>query len=159
MSEELILAGVAVVAKVIKNELIRRQNAKRKVHKRNVWVKPWIGRRTDYGASNTLLKELKNEDPAAYRNILRITGKQFDELLGMVDKMLSKQDTPMRMALPVTTKLEITLRYLATGDSLKSLEYLFRVPETTISRFLAHVLTAICCVLRPFIEVSVNNLL
>ena len=33
MSEELVLAGVAVVAKVIKNVLIRRQNAKRKVHK------------------------------------------------------------------------------------------------------------------------------
>ena len=72
MSSELVLAGVAVVAKVIKNELIRRQNAKWKVPKRNVWVKPWIKRRTDYGAPNTLLKELKNEDPAAYRNILRI---------------------------------------------------------------------------------------
>nr|CAH7740926.1 unnamed protein product [Callosobruchus chinensis] len=136
MSDELVLAGVAVVAKVIKNELIRRQDGKRKVHKRNVWVKPWIKRRADYGASNTLLKELKNEDPAAYRNILRITGKQFDKLLGMVDEMLLKQDTIMRMAIPVTTKLEITLRYLATGDSFKSLEYLFRVPETTISNLI-----------------------
>ena len=72
MLEELVLAGVAVVAKVIKNVLFRRQNAKRKVHKRNVWVKPWIGRRTDYGGSNTLLKELKNEDPAVNGNILRI---------------------------------------------------------------------------------------
>ena len=35
------------------------------MYKRNVWVKSWIGRRTDYGAPNTLLKELKNEDPAA----------------------------------------------------------------------------------------------
>nr|CAH7739784.1 unnamed protein product [Callosobruchus chinensis] len=42
----------------------------------------------------------------------------------------------MRTAVPVTTKLEITLRYLATGNSFKSLEYLLRVPETTISRFL-----------------------
>lgn len=50
-----------------------------------MWVKPWIERRTDYGASNTLLNELKNEEPAAYRNILRITGKQFDELLGLVE--------------------------------------------------------------------------
>ncbi|KAG5884741.1 hypothetical protein JTB14_037770 [Gonioctena quinquepunctata] len=80
MSEELVLAGIAVIAKEIEKELIRRQNAKRKVQKRNVWVKPWIGRRTDYGASNIVLKELKKEDPAAYRNILRITGKQFDEL-------------------------------------------------------------------------------
>lgn len=156
MSEELVLSGVLVLSKVIKKELIRRQNAKRK--KRNVWVKPWIGRRTEYGASHTLLKELKNEDNAAYRNMLRITGEQFDELLEMVRGKLSKQDTTMRMAIPVTTKLEITLRYLATGDSFKSLEYLFRVPETTISRFLPHVLTEICCVLRPFINVSVNIL-
>ncbi|GFY19802.1 DDE Tnp4 domain-containing protein [Trichonephila clavipes] len=85
--------------------------------------------------------------------MLRITGEQFDELLEMVRGKLSKQDTTMRMAIPVTTKLEITLRYLATGDSFKSLEYLFRVPETTISRFLPHVLTEICCVLRPFINV------
>ncbi|GFX36162.1 protein ALP1-like [Trichonephila clavipes] len=151
MSEELVLSGVLVLSKVIKKELIRRQNAKRK--KRKVWVKPWVGRRTEYGASHTLLKELKNEDHTAYRNMLRITGEQFDELLEMVRGKLSKQDTTMKMAIPVTTKLEITLRYLATGDSFKSLEYLFRVPETTISRFLPHVLTEICCVLRPFINV------
>ncbi|GFW63178.1 putative nuclease HARBI1 [Trichonephila clavipes] len=151
MSEELVLSGVLVLSKVIKKELIRRQNAKRK--ERKVWVKPWVGRRTEYGASHTLLKELKNEDHTAYRNMLRITGEQFDELLEMVRGKLSKQDTTMRMAIPVTTKLEITLRYLATGDSFKSLEYLFRVPETTISRFLPHVLTEICCVLRPFINV------
>ncbi|GFW03138.1 putative nuclease HARBI1 [Trichonephila clavipes] len=150
MSEELVLSGVLVLSKVIKKELIRRQNAIRK--KRKVWVKPWVGRRTEYGASHTLLKELKNEDHTAYRNMLRITGEQFDELLEMVRGKLSKQDMTMRMAIPVTTKLEITLRYLATGDSFKSLEYLFRVPETTISRFLPHVLTEICCVLRPFIN-------
>ena len=39
MSKELVVAGVEVIAKVIKNELIKRQNAKRKVLKRNVWVK------------------------------------------------------------------------------------------------------------------------
>ncbi|GFT77364.1 hypothetical protein TNCV_3279471 [Trichonephila clavipes] len=71
MSEELVLSGVLVPSKVIKKELIRRQNAKRK--KRKVWVKPWVGRRTEYGASHTLLKELKNEDHTAYRNMLRIT--------------------------------------------------------------------------------------
>ncbi|GFX31664.1 hypothetical protein TNCV_4081881 [Trichonephila clavipes] len=69
MSEELVLSGVLVLSKVIKKELIRRQNAKRK--KRKVWVKPWVGRRTEYGASHTLLKELKNEDHTAYRNMLK----------------------------------------------------------------------------------------
>lgn len=64
--------------------------------------------------------------------------------------MLKKEDT----AIPVAIKLEVTLRYLATGDSFKSLEYLFRVPESTISMFLPEVLSAISRVLQPFIEVS-----
>ncbi|GFW95273.1 putative nuclease HARBI1 [Trichonephila clavipes] len=104
MSEELILSGVLVLSKVIKKELIRRQNAKRK--KRKVWVKPWVGRRTEYGASHTLLKELKNDDHTAYRNMLRITGEQFDELLEMVRGKLSKQNTTMRMVIPAPTTVE-----------------------------------------------------
>lgn len=156
MSEEVVLAGVVVVSTVLKNALIRRHSAKRK--NRKVWVKPWVERRFRFGASSALVKELKNEDPAGYRNLLRIRADKFDELLEMVQEMLSKQNTKLRMAIPVTTKLEITLRYLATGDSFKSLEYLFRVPETTISKFIPYVLTAICCVLRPFIEVSENFL-
>ncbi|GFT82583.1 DDE Tnp4 domain-containing protein [Trichonephila clavipes] len=90
MSEELVLSGVLVLSKVIKKELIRRQNAKRK--KRKVWVKPWVGRRTENGASHTLLKELKNEDHTAYRNMLRNTGfpptLEFSRCCGAIDGKL-----------------------------------------------------------------------
>jgi len=68
MSEELVLGGVFVLPIVLKNELVRRQNEERKRRRRRVWVKPWIQRRESYGASSTLLKELKNEDPTAYRS-------------------------------------------------------------------------------------------
>jgi hypothetical protein len=64
---------------------------------------------------------------------VRLGGAQFEALLQMMDGMIKKEDTKMRMAIPTATTLEITLRYLATGDSFKSLEYLFRVPEPTIS--------------------------
>jgi len=87
-------------------------------------VKNWVGRKEKCGASSTLLKELK-DDPVAYRSMLRLGGAQFDALLQMIDRMIKKQDTKMRMAIPTATKLEITLRYLATGDSFKSLEYCF----------------------------------
>jgi len=124
-----------------------------------MWVKNWVGRREKYGASSTLLKELKDEDPVAYWNMLRLGGDQYDALLQMIDGMIKKQDTKMRMAIPTATKLEITLRYLATGDSFKSLEYLFRVPEPTISLFVPEVLTAISHVLKPFIKVSENKVI
>jgi len=153
MSTEIVRAGVIILANAIKKELKKKEKRKRQ---RNIWVKQWIGRREMYGASSSLLKELKDEDASAYRNILRLDCTHFEDLLKMVDGMLKKEDTVMRMAIPVITKLEVTLRYLATGDSFKSLQYLFRVPESTISIFLPEVLSAISFVLRPFIEVCKN---
>lgn len=38
------------------------------------------------------------------------------------------------------TKLKITLRYLASAETLKSLEHLFRAPHKTISTLLPNVL-------------------
>ncbi len=37
----------------------------------------------------TLVKDLKNEDPTGYRNLLRIRADTFEELLKMVQDMLS----------------------------------------------------------------------
>ena len=58
------------------------------------------------------------------------------------------------MAIPCNTKLEITLRYLASGDSLHSLGLLFRVPHNSISAFLPSVLKAIYESLADYIKVS-----
>lgn len=60
----------------------------------------------------------------------------------------------MTEAIPAKIKLEITLGYLATGDSFKSLEFLFRVPKSSISKFIEEVLDAISYVLNEFIKVS-----
>jgi hypothetical protein len=155
MSTEVVRAGVFVVALLLRKELEKRKKRK----SRKVWVKNWVGRREKYGASSTLLKELKDEDPVAYRNILRSGGARFDALLRLIDGMIKKQGTKMRMAIPTATKLEITLRYLATGDSFKSLQYLFRVVEPTISIFVPEVLTAISHVLKPFGKVSESKVI
>lgn len=45
-------------------------------------------------------------------------------------------------------RLEITLRFLATGESFRSLMYYTRVHESTISRFIPEICTAICTVLE-----------
>ena len=79
---------------------------------------------------------------------------QFDCLLQLVQDIIQRKDTTLRRSIPAQTKLEITLRYLASGDSLRSLEYLFRVPQCTISQFLPEVLSAVALVLQPFMKVS-----
>ncbi|KAF0719685.1 protein ANTAGONIST OF LIKE HETEROCHROMATIN PROTEIN 1-like [Aphis craccivora] len=118
------------------------------------WVRDWISKREQFGASALLLKELAEEDHSTYRNIMRISQTKFDELLQMISPAITKINTPMRNAIPSNTKLEITLRYFASGDSLMTLEYLFRVPHNTISKFLPEVLKAIYNALSTFIKSS-----
>lgn len=54
----------------------------------------------------------------------------------------------MRKAIPPGERLALALRYLATGDSFKSLEYLFRIPQNTISTIMPAVLETIYAVLK-----------
>ncbi|CAH1953995.1 unnamed protein product [Acanthoscelides obtectus] len=154
---DIVRVGIVFVSLLIRKKLQERLNQKKRKARR-MWVRNWISKRDTHGASNILLRQLKDEDPVAYRNVLRMSNEQFNVLLQMVDETIRKKDTKMRMAIPTATKLEITLRFLATGDSFKSLEYLFRVPECTISLFVSEVLAAICQVLKPYIKMpSTSN--
>jgi hypothetical protein len=80
--------------------------------------------RNTLGASNTLLVEWKSEDLDKYKNHLRMSREQFFELLSKVKPYTEKQDTNMRECISAYVKLQITLRYLAAGDSFGSLEAL-----------------------------------
>jgi hypothetical protein len=101
------------------------QNGLEKKEKRKrTWVQKWIRRRNLYGASNTFLKELAEKDPSEYVRHLRMSPEKFDELLVITEPSIRKKDIAMRMAIPTRTKLEITLRYLASGDSFRTLHHL-----------------------------------
>lgn len=60
----------------------------------------------------------------------------------------------MREALTPRMKLEISLRFLATGDSYTSLQYLYRVSKSAISEFMPDVFDAIYEGLKEFILVK-----
>lgn len=67
----------------------------------------------------------------------------------MVSPLIKKEDTIMRNAISPGERLAVTLRFLATGDSFMSLQYLFRIPQSTISRIIPDVCDAIYKVLMP----------
>lgn len=139
--------GVLIISALLRQELIKRKKKKR------CWVKKWITRRNDLGASNTLCLELQLEDEKTFKNMFRVTKTQFIYLLQKIGPSIQKSDTNMRQAIAARTKLEITLKYLATGDSFQTLSELFRVPRCTISYFLVEVLQAIYTALEDFIKV------
>ncbi|XP_046555925.1 putative nuclease HARBI1 [Haliotis rubra] len=64
----------------------------------------------------------------------------FDILLEKNSPYIEKKCTPMRNSIPVGEKLALTLRYLASGDSYSSLEFLYRVPRIpSVTLFLVSV--------------------
>jgi len=60
----------------------------------------------------------------------------------------------MLMSLTPQIKLQIALRFLATGDSYKSLQYLYRVSKSAISDLIPDAFDAIYEELQEYIQVK-----
>jgi hypothetical protein len=90
---------------------------KHKKHKkpRSCWVRRWLSRRETLSFSNTLVREFENEDITEYISMFRMDKDRFEYLLNVVTHRIEKQDTLMRQCVTAREKLQVTLRYLATG--------------------------------------------
>ena len=110
-----------------------------KIRERGIWVKPWLQRRNLYGQYEHLMSKLHAEDTTAFTNFMRMDPQAFHELPTRIALRISKQDTNYRKALPPGLKLAITLRFLATGNSYKPLQFIFRVAHDTICKFISAV--------------------
>ncbi len=69
-------------------------------------------------AFEQLIVALKVEDPAAFQNFVIFEPAMFQELVNRLTPLITKTDTNCLKALDPGLKLAITLRYLATGDSI-----------------------------------------
>lgn len=106
---------------------------------------------------NNFLRELTCEESGEFHNFCRMSIRDFEFLLNRIEPLIKKNDTQMRMAIPPKIRLAITLRYLATGDSYRSLHFLFKVSHQVISVIVPEVCRAIISVLKDQIKVSKKN--
>ncbi len=67
----------------------------------------------------------------------------FQEIVDRLTPLICKLDTNYCKALDARLKVAIALRYMATGDSSKSLQYGFHVAFNTICLLIAEVTSAI----------------
>ena len=58
--------------------------------------------------------------------------ERFEPLLQLTGQKLSKRDTHFRKSITAAECLAHTLRFLASGDSQKSLSFAFRIGTTTV---------------------------
>lgn len=77
----------------VKDEIIREARIPKRL-----WVRKWISRRNEYGASTTLFHELA-EDKNEYFSALQMSEESFNYLLSKVEHEIQKRDTVMRSAL------------------------------------------------------------
>lgn len=80
-----------------------------------------------------------------------MTSEDFEYLLSQVDPIIRRMDTNMREAVTSRERLAVTLRFLATGDSYTSLQYLFRIAKSTISRIIPEVCDALIHSLKEYV--------
>lgn len=85
-----------------------------------------------------------------------MSAEDFEFILGKIGPKIRKEDTNMRKAIPIQERLAVTLRFLASGDTFTSLEYLFKISHQAIRRIVPEVCEAIMDALKDEIKVSIN---
>lgn len=129
----------------------RQRKAASRIRKRFVrwWVHPINQLRKTQGAFHNLVEELR-EDDEKFFNFHRLTPPEFDELLALVESKITKQHLT-REPLSAALRLSLTLRYLASGDSMVSLSYLYRVGKSTVPKVVFETTEAIWTALSPLV--------
>lgn len=75
--------------------------------------------------------------------------------LQQISPMVARKDTDWGEAIPVKIRLALTLRFLVTGDSFKSLQhYLFKISSPLISRIIIEVCLALNEILKDMIKLD-----
>ena len=125
--------------------LLQHRRRRRRRNDRRWWCRLWLSpeRRLQFGLYDQLMVELRREDPASFRNFLRMPAEMFDELLQRIGPRIQKKYTNARRPIETGMKLAITLRHLANGNKYSSMRYAWRVPHNTISLIITEVCEAI----------------
>ena len=114
---------------------------------RRVWTREWIKRKEELGAYHTLFRELAAEDTLGFGEYMRMPHAKFLALVEVVGPLLTKQETHMRTSIAPNERLALGIRYLATGETFKSLSFQFRFGKSTVSQIVMGVCDAIYQVL------------
>ena len=133
------------LAALILVDLLEEEGQKNVARKKNQSI---LDKRLDKTKKN-LVKELELEDEVAYMEYFRVNGQKFRFPVDSVGYANKKKDTLMRESIRPDERIAVTLRWLATGETFKSLEYSFRISRTCISSIVVETCQTILDILGP----------
>ncbi|GBN13464.1 hypothetical protein AVEN_263388-1 [Araneus ventricosus] len=114
---------------------------------RKYWVRPIVSERTIKGKFALLHSQLK-EYSDKFFEYYRMFIASFETLLSKVEDSIRKSDTVMQNCISAEEKLAVTLRYLASGNSIRSLHFEFLLGRSTISSIIRETCTAIWSLMK-----------
>ncbi|KAK7175588.1 hypothetical protein R3I93_002497 [Phoxinus phoxinus] len=114
----------------------------RRRRRRSVWVHDILQARQQLGEYHRLVQELRLDD-SRFQQYFRLDRSQFDNLLSKVGPRIGRQDTNYRRAINAAERLAICLRFLATGDSYRTIAFSYRVGVSTVAGIVGEVARAI----------------
>ena len=108
---------------------------------RSNWVKPWLERHDELGVYNNLFQELYETN--SLKEYIRMDRMYFDYLVERLYPYLLKEDTVMRESIKAAEQVYVFLRYVASGETFRSLEYKFRISRGSMAQIVDRVAEAI----------------
>ncbi|XP_065583929.1 uncharacterized protein LOC136042942 isoform X2 [Artemia franciscana] len=105
--------------------------------------------REKHGMYEALTKEMEASDDELFFQTYRMSKEQMDFIASCVSSLIEKNDTVMRPAIVAKCRLAMTLRFLASGDSMFSFPIAFRVSRAALSGIIMETCQALWTVLQP----------
>jgi len=100
---------------------------KKRRKERRWWQTQLYTSREVYSVSS-LLADLNFQSVSGlYKNFTRMSPSEFEFLNNLIGENISKKGTAFRKTISVQEMLALTLRFLASGDSYVSLQYLYKI--------------------------------
>ncbi|XP_069688218.1 uncharacterized protein [Periplaneta americana] len=99
---------------------------------------------------NSLIFKHLESDPNKFKEYFRLSSEQFHFVLSLIENDIVKLPTKfVEKPISPAKRLAVTLRYMATGESFRSLAFSFRISHCHISQIVREVLKCLCDKLVP----------